>query len=82
MANGMRPWIYNALAGIAAAVLLLAATAFFLALMFTGSAFRISNITHLAPLSAANLKATLPLALIFASVGAVAGCIAGRRRRG
>ena len=74
--------MYNAFAGLAAAILLLLAAVFFLVLMFAGSAFRMSNITQLAPFSAENLKDTLPLALICLVVGVVVGCIASKRRRG
>ena len=78
----MKPWIYNAIAGILVTVLLLFAAIFFLGLMFVGSAFRVSNITQLNVFSPENLKATIPVAVVCAVVGLVVGIGAADRKRG
>jgi hypothetical protein len=57
----VRSWIYNALEKSLLGVALTIAMVGLLAIMFIGSAFRMSNITKLDVFSPENMEATMPL---------------------
>jgi hypothetical protein len=80
----MKPWFYNMIAIVVGTIFVLACAGALLALMFVGSAFRMSNVTQLDVLSPANLKATVALFGVSAAVviGGLVLCawLASRRR--
>jgi hypothetical protein len=72
----VKPFIYNALAAVAATVLVVFASAMILSLVFLGSALRMSNVTQLGVFTAENLSNTLPL-FVFVVVAMLIGFFFG-----